>query len=586
MFQRAEPKQLSLKMLIYGSSGAGKTFTALKLASNFEKSIAVINTESDAIRNLSGIAPDQIPWEFDICDIKDSQSLFLALENAKSYGTVIIDSLSVLENSITASNQVKFTELLRKHGSHVICTARVGESETAPYLPHHLEYEFDLIAKIDVNHQLTIIKSRYPNLKYSSAILPTREFAIDLITATSLKKPTQITTPNSNEDHQTKNTVQPIETIACANVPTETPSKLDSTNNGALSSRMTLMQFFEHWYLPVELVANKAKKATIKSYTEALAHWVRITNDPSLDAITDAIVANFMKEMNSATYRRGKRGKEHKMSLVRIAKHFTHLNSLFSRTGPRFDHRKKTTNLLNVPPYLKIPKTHPERKLPFTPVQVLSIAAATDEMIKPFDRTIATKLFWKGFIATLYYTGLRKETVLSLKKSMYRLIDGERWIIIEHDRDANTKAVRTIRIKCHEQLVTILDMLCAISSDEKIIDSKFCYRYLSELHLQLQKRAGIPEHQRQSPHAWRRTHADVISSLGYNVRIDITRRSLNHTSSATTERHYVDLTNKVRMQMPNIFNDLSSLKDAFDLEVIQGSFGGNNEHKKQTNLIV
>jgi hypothetical protein len=215
-FQRAVRHKLKGRIAIDGPSGAGKTFTALRLAYVLGKRIAVINTESGAIQKYLGLAPDGVPWEFDLCELHSySPSAYteLILEAGKeSYDVIVIDSLShawegeggALEMVDNAKSRNKFAgwkDVTPMHNRmvgailrspcHVIVTMRskteyVLESDAngkqvprkigmAPVQRAGMEYEFDLYCSMDWDHVLRVTKSRCPEMDSALAVKPSAQ---------------------------------------------------------------------------------------------------------------------------------------------------------------------------------------------------------------------------------------------------------------------------------------------------------------------------------------------------------------------------------------------------------------------------
>jgi hypothetical protein len=200
--RRAERKQKKFKGAVVGVSGSGKTWTALELATGLKNGgrILLLDTE----RSSSTLYADR--FDFDVVDLPDSevktylQGIDLAVKNG--YDSLVIDSLShaweyLLEevenvqkrdrrrNSFTAWAEVTpiYKTLVHKIVTvpiHVVATMRakseyVMEEYTdskghrrekpvkvglAPVFRQGGEYEFDLVANIDLEHTLVVEKSR------------------------------------------------------------------------------------------------------------------------------------------------------------------------------------------------------------------------------------------------------------------------------------------------------------------------------------------------------------------------------------------------------------------------------------------
>lgn len=198
-FVKATKKAAKLRLGLYGPSGSGKTFTALALATNLGKRVAVIDTE----RGSASLYADK--FEFDVMELEDFHpSRFIAaIREAEQagYDVIIIDSIShawvgeggVLDvvdsaavrahgNSHAAWKEGtpiyrKLVDAVLQSGAHVIATMRsktewaMEKNErgkttprkigTAPVMRDGIEYEFTITGWMDTDHNLVIDKSRF-----------------------------------------------------------------------------------------------------------------------------------------------------------------------------------------------------------------------------------------------------------------------------------------------------------------------------------------------------------------------------------------------------------------------------------------
>lgn len=228
-FKKATREQVRLRMAICGPAGSGKSFTALRLLAGLCKKIAVINTESGAIQKYLGLAPDGVPFDFDVVELSDFSprnyvQMILAAGQA-GYDGLLIDSLShawagtggALDmlgdmerkakqtgkgfNSFTAWKDVTpehnhLVDAQLKTPCHLVATMRTktdfvmeefqdnsGVTRTRPkrvglksIQRDGMEYEFDVVADMDVDHVLTISKTRCMELDGKSTIKPGVQF--------------------------------------------------------------------------------------------------------------------------------------------------------------------------------------------------------------------------------------------------------------------------------------------------------------------------------------------------------------------------------------------------------------------------
>lgn len=198
-FQRATKAQARARVAFSGPAGAGKTFTALTWARALGEKIAVVDTE----RGSASLYADE--FTFDVLDMAPPYHpgrLIEALEMAAGYDVVIVDSLShfwageggVLEvvdhaksggDSFRAWSkgtplQQRMVDALLRHPAHVLVTMRskmeyalvkgsdgknaVQKVGLAPVQRDGIEYEFTVIADLDMGHVAHVTKTRCPAL--------------------------------------------------------------------------------------------------------------------------------------------------------------------------------------------------------------------------------------------------------------------------------------------------------------------------------------------------------------------------------------------------------------------------------------
>lgn len=196
--RKAERKKAKLRLGIAGPSGAGKTYSALKLAFGLGGKVGLIDTEhgsGDLYANIGDYDIINIEAPYTVQKYRDAIKAF---EDA-GYGVIIIDSLShawagdggLLDkqgkiadrtgNSYTAWRQVTpdhnaLVEDLLNSPCHVIGTLRVKQEyvlETnekgkqvpkkvglAPVMRDGIEYEFTVFMDVDQAHNASASKDR------------------------------------------------------------------------------------------------------------------------------------------------------------------------------------------------------------------------------------------------------------------------------------------------------------------------------------------------------------------------------------------------------------------------------------------
>jgi hypothetical protein len=199
--KKAERKQAKLRLALTGPSGAGKTYSGLLIASGMAKKILVIDTENHSASLYVGLPG--IP-EFDVIDIDPPYTIGKYLEAIKlgtdsGYDLILIDSIShawageggLLEkkgaldvrggNSYTnwapiTKEHEQFKAALLHSPLHMIVTMRSkqdyvlevndkGKSQPrkvglAPIQRDGMEYEFDLVLDLAMDHNAAVSKTR------------------------------------------------------------------------------------------------------------------------------------------------------------------------------------------------------------------------------------------------------------------------------------------------------------------------------------------------------------------------------------------------------------------------------------------
>jgi len=200
--KKATKQQAKARIALAGVSGAGKTYTGLRIARSLGKRVLVIDTENASASKYAD------EFNFDTIELDTfSPTIYveaLQMGQKAGYDVIVIDSLShawmgkdgALEqvDRVTARSQSKnsfasWREVTPLHNalvdamvhckSHLIVTMRSKSDYImrevtrngrtynepvkvgmAPIQRDGIEYEFDVVADIDMDHQLIVTKSR------------------------------------------------------------------------------------------------------------------------------------------------------------------------------------------------------------------------------------------------------------------------------------------------------------------------------------------------------------------------------------------------------------------------------------------
>ncbi len=216
MFKKATKQQAKLRAAVFGPSGAGKTMSALRIATGLGGRIAVLDTE----RGSASKYADR--FEFDVAEpaTHDIGAYCAVIQEAgrAGYGVLVIDSLShawqqLLEEidrlaktkfrgntwsawSEGTPKQRELIDAILHFPGHVIATMRSktawetgdagnGKSKPvrvglAPEQGKGIEYEFDLLLEISVDHVGSVIKDRTGRYQDKLIDRPGEEFGQEL----------------------------------------------------------------------------------------------------------------------------------------------------------------------------------------------------------------------------------------------------------------------------------------------------------------------------------------------------------------------------------------------------------------------
>lgn len=220
-FTKASKKQSKLRLALIGPSGSGKTMSALLIAKNMGKRIAVIDSECGSASKYAGDSA-----EFDTLELEsfEPRTYVEAIKAAESegYDVIIIDSLShawagkggalemkdaVAKRSKSGNTFDAWREVTPHHNAlvdaligckaHLIVTMRakteyvLEENDRGKKVPRKvgmapiqrdgLEYEFDVVAELDLDHNFLVSKTRCPKLDGAAINRPGKQVAETLM---------------------------------------------------------------------------------------------------------------------------------------------------------------------------------------------------------------------------------------------------------------------------------------------------------------------------------------------------------------------------------------------------------------------
>lgn len=228
MFKPATKEANRLRMVLFGPSKSGKTYTALRLAFGMVKlkaaaGVVMISTEPGNPTKYLGESPDGIKWEWvqvTMTDFNPTKVMRLIQKAGELHPShvLIIDSLSApwtgkggVLDVVDKSGKNKFTdgwkvgtpmqngliEAIEVSPCHVIATMRVKseyvleENERGQKVPRKVgmkpiqrdgvEHSFDIECSIDEQHMMSVDGSRLAAIDGQKIIKPDAEFMVPVV---------------------------------------------------------------------------------------------------------------------------------------------------------------------------------------------------------------------------------------------------------------------------------------------------------------------------------------------------------------------------------------------------------------------
>lgn len=328
---------------------------------------------------------------------------------------------------------------------------------------------------------------------------------------------------------------------------------------GGISAEMTLPQFFWLWFLENVLRAQERKQGTIQVYIDAIAWWERLMGDLPLRLIDQAAINEFRTRLREATYRRGPAGQQRKLAPQSIPKHLSQIRSLVRALGPQVAPNRPAAELLAKVPLVAVSRPKASPKDCFTIGQVRQFVHWSQTFTGDAAEGIPLRVFWSGYYATLFYTGVRRLTGLMLEWAMLKERKGQTFLEIPDV--AVPKTDKGKKIIVHRNLLEAWEPLRS-SGHARITPWERCPDGLLAMHYAIQDAAGIlPEYQLDLQ-ALRRTFGDQLVQLGADAGVKLAQEGLDHSDQRTTMGHYVTL-NKIIPRMPIIYQPAAETRRLF-----------------------
>lgn len=315
-----------------------------------------------------------------------------------------------------------------------------------------------------------------------------------------------------------------------------------------LGPHSKLSEFYQAWYADVALA--RCKPSTLEGYVTTLQYWEQLTDNPSVGRITDSVIAKFASALAVAKYRRSKFGKEYPLSECSIAKHLRNMRAMMNRLGPRIHGSKPALAIVNLTPYVPVPRVEFDLKEPFGVDMCRHIAAHLPAFWERWELSRKMSLDeWRSMFAFSYYTGLRVGTIGNIRWKYLKKKNGE--FFFDIPAHAVSKVSKRIIKAAHPQLLELIDALP--KNRDHIVrwpgHSKELYKCIQRM----QQVAEVPKEERKGWHALRRTHGTQLALMGLDYGMKVAQAGLHHSSVSVTATHYVDIESKLVRQLPLLF---------------------------------
>ena len=216
-FKKATKKESKLRLAIFGPSGSGKTYSSLRIATGLGGKIAYIDTERGSASKYSD------RFNFDVVEMKpatiENYVNMINAAKAENYNVLIIDSLShgwtELLNEVEQIAKAKYrgntwsawsegtpkqrqlVDAILDFPGHVIASMRTKTEWTTekdertgknrpvrigltPEQGKGIEYEFDMLLEINVEHFAVVLKDRTGKYQDSHIDKPGEDFGKEL----------------------------------------------------------------------------------------------------------------------------------------------------------------------------------------------------------------------------------------------------------------------------------------------------------------------------------------------------------------------------------------------------------------------
>jgi integrase len=330
---------------------------------------------------------------------------------------------------------------------------------------------------------------------------------------------------------------------------------------------MRLGEFFEQWYCPYFLRdaglfrATPASEHQVRKVRDAVRRWQQLSDDPPIGQISNERLKVYrFDQLPKASWSRSNAANRILRPLSEQTRYddLRSLDQVLSRLGqPRDAQDRRLGVFVLAPTFGRLPKPDPDPGQPIPIETARQIAAAAARWSWPRRRkdgprrpAMPANLWACLFLATAYYLGVRRRTVMSLRWSGIVQEPDWRAVVI---RSGDKKDGKRTLLSLHPQLDQLLRLAAQYSeSDEHILPWYGDQSAASKFHEQIAATADAATY---TLHDWRRTHRQQMERLGAGRGADLAQEALEHSDASITSTYYGSEANWYRQRLPLLWPD-------------------------------
>jgi integrase len=286
---------------------------------------------------------------------------------------------------------------------------------------------------------------------------------------------------------------------------------------------LTLRQFYETHYRLTCLPDGKPR--TVELHRHALRRWSFLTGDPAIPDITTEMLVKFRDCLLKLHGKHLGTG----MSANTVRKDLKVIETVLTKAGPPGLRNRDAAGLINRVPWIRPPKFIYRQPRFVDPEQLNAVYHAAVAMELPRIAGFKAPAWWRALIVVAYNTGLRRNSLLSLR------MEDVNWV----DRYLNVRAeiTKTAQAQVLPFNHTVQGHLLSIRTDRSLVFPwPHHERWFHKQFHRLQQAAGIPSKEHFGLHDLRKTAATLL----WEMVPAAAQLMLGHTSPQTTRKHYVN----------------------------------------------